>query len=227
MTGKRRLIMWTATLVAGGLIALVLVLTRPHTRPLTLSGAVVKQDPDPTKELPLADVEVTALYRDAVIGGGKSDASGAYTVLLRNRLWIGRPVTLHVARQLWLPVPGVRGRLGAVLGTRMPEAAVNKNRDAPRRERDVRSHPRTRQVNPVVLAIPVAPRMQRPAQRKLWLGVLPPVRPHIGRTTGTSRVRVVSHSRQGNAADGLSRARSPAARPTAPQSARPRCAGSR
>ena len=56
---------------------------------LELSGAVVKQDPDPTKELPLADVDVTALYRGDAIGGGKSDASGAYTVLLRNRLWIG------------------------------------------------------------------------------------------------------------------------------------------
>jgi hypothetical protein len=104
MTGKRRLIMWTATLVVGGLIALVLVLTRPHTRPLTLSGAVVKQDLDPTKELPLADVEITALYRGVVIGGGKSDASGAYTVQLRNRLWIGRPVTLQLRHQDYQPL---------------------------------------------------------------------------------------------------------------------------
>src|SRR6202142_3280955 len=104
MTGKRRLIMWTATLVAAGLIATVIVLTRPHTRPLTLSGAVVKQDADPTKELPLADVEITALYRGAVIGGGKSDASGAYTVQLRNRLWIGRPVTLQLRHPDYQPL---------------------------------------------------------------------------------------------------------------------------
>ena len=62
---------------------------------MTLRGAVVKQDADPTKELPLADVEITALYRGAVIGDGKSDASGAFTVQLRNRLWIGRPVMLR------------------------------------------------------------------------------------------------------------------------------------
>ena len=50
---------------------------------------MVKQDADPTKELPLADVEITALSNGAVIGEGKSDASGSFTVMLRNRLWIG------------------------------------------------------------------------------------------------------------------------------------------
>src|SRR5271165_6984245 len=94
MTGKRRLVLWTATIVVAGLIAAAIVLTRPHTRPMTLTGAVIKQDGDPTKELPLADVKIAALYRGAVIGEGKSDASGAYTVQLRNRIWIGSPITL-------------------------------------------------------------------------------------------------------------------------------------
>src|SRR6202163_396006 len=104
MTGKRRLVSWTGAFVVAGVIIAAYLLTRPHTRPLTLSGAVVKQDADPTKELPLADVEVTALYRGAAIGGGKSDASGAYTVLLRNRLWIGRPVTLQLRHQDYQPL---------------------------------------------------------------------------------------------------------------------------
>src|SRR6202142_4202334 len=91
MTGKRRLVLWTATIVAAGVIAGAILLTRPRTRPIMLRGAVVKQDSDPTKELPLADVDVQALSNSAVIGEGKSDASGAFTVMLHNRLWIGRP----------------------------------------------------------------------------------------------------------------------------------------
>ena len=43
------------------LIVAAILLTRPHTRPLTLRGAVIRQDADPTKELPLADVEIAAL----------------------------------------------------------------------------------------------------------------------------------------------------------------------
>jgi len=104
MTGKRRLISWTGAFVVAGVIIAAYLLTRPHTRPMTLSGAVVKQDADPTKELPLADVEVKALYHDAVIGEGKSDASGAYTVLLRNRIWIGRPVTLQLRHPDYQPL---------------------------------------------------------------------------------------------------------------------------
>ncbi len=47
----------------------------------------------------------------------------------------------------------------------MPEATVHEDRDSPRRERYVRPHARTRQVDPVVLAISVTLGVQRPAQR--------------------------------------------------------------
>jgi hypothetical protein len=104
MSAKRRLVLWTATFVAAGAIAAAILLTRPHTRPMMLRGAVIKQDTDPTKELPLADVEITALSNGAVIGEGKSDASGAFTVLLRNRLWIGRPVMLRLRHPDYEPL---------------------------------------------------------------------------------------------------------------------------
>jgi hypothetical protein len=94
MSGKRRLVLWTGTFVVAGVIITAILLTHPQTRPLTLRGAVIEQDGDPTKELPLADVEVTVLSNNVAIGDGKSDASGAFTVTLRNRLWIGRQVTL-------------------------------------------------------------------------------------------------------------------------------------
>ena len=69
-----------------------------------LRGAVIRQDADPTKELPLADVEIAALSNGSVIGEGKSDASGFFTVMLRNRLWIGRPVTLKFRHADYQPL---------------------------------------------------------------------------------------------------------------------------
>src|SRR5436309_93520 len=96
MSRKRRLISWTGAFVIAGVIIAAILLSRPHTRPMALRGAVIKQDADPTKELPLADVEIKAIWDGNVIGEGKSDASGAFVVPLRTRLWIGRPVTLKL-----------------------------------------------------------------------------------------------------------------------------------
>ncbi len=96
MSGKRRLISWIGAFVIAGVIIAAIQLTRPHNRPMALRGAVIKQDADPTKELPLADVEIAAMSNGNVIGEGKSDASGAFVVPLRTRLWIGRPVTLKL-----------------------------------------------------------------------------------------------------------------------------------
>src|ERR1700689_4867081 len=47
------------------------------------------------------------------------------------------PASLDVAPQLGPPVPGVVGRLAAVLRAGVPEAAVHEHGDAPRCERDV------------------------------------------------------------------------------------------
>lgn len=104
MTGRRRLVMWTATMVVAGLIVTAILLTHPHTRPMTLRGAVIREDADPTKELPLADVEIQALSNDAVIGEGKSDASGFFTVTLRTRFWIGRAVMLRFRHADYQPL---------------------------------------------------------------------------------------------------------------------------
>jgi hypothetical protein len=104
MIGKRRLFSWTGAFVVAGLIIAAILLTRPHTRPLMLRGAVIRQDADPTKQLPLADVEIAAVFNGTVIGEGKSDASGAFTVTLRTRVWIGRPITLRLQHADYKPM---------------------------------------------------------------------------------------------------------------------------
>lgn len=104
MTGNRKLILGLAVVVvAAGLIAAMLLI-RPHTRPMSLGGAVIRQDADPKKELPLADVQIKAVANGAVIGDSKSDASGLFTIMLRTRLWIGRPVTLEFRHADYQPL---------------------------------------------------------------------------------------------------------------------------
>src|ERR1700680_5251210 len=69
---------------------------------------------------------------------------------------IGGPVTLDVPAQLGCPVPLVDGRVPAVLGADVPEAAVDENGNLSGRERYVGTDPRTIvQVESVVFAEPV------------------------------------------------------------------------
>jgi hypothetical protein len=104
MSIGRKPVIWAV----GSLLALAVVagmlLSRPHTRPLSLAGAVMRRDADPKKELPLADVEVAAVSNGSVIGDGRSDASGLFTIVLRTRLWIGRPVTLRFRHADYQPL---------------------------------------------------------------------------------------------------------------------------
>jgi hypothetical protein len=104
MSGRRKLVIWVIGALAVVAIIVGIVASRPRTRPLSLAGAVMRQDADPRKELPLADVEVAALSNGSVIGNGKSDASGFFTIVLRTRLWIGRPVTLQFQHADYQPL---------------------------------------------------------------------------------------------------------------------------
>ncbi len=104
MSGTRKLILGAAAVVVAGGIVAAMLLIRPHTRPMSLGGAVIRQDADPKKELPLADVEIKAVANGSVIGDGKSDASGLFTIMLRTRLWIGRPVTLQFRHADYQPL---------------------------------------------------------------------------------------------------------------------------
>jgi len=104
MSGRRKLVIWVIGVVATLAIVVGILASRPHTRPLSLAGAVMRRDADPKKELPLADVEVAALSNDSVIGDGRSDASGLFTIVLRTRLWIGRPVMLRFRHADYQPL---------------------------------------------------------------------------------------------------------------------------
>jgi hypothetical protein len=79
MTKRKTIAIWTillAIVVAASAVALL------HRRqPVTLRGAVLRQDRDPNRQLPLADVQIVATN---ALGSGtsKSDSSGFFTLTL-------------------------------------------------------------------------------------------------------------------------------------------------
>src|SRR5437867_7790635 len=77
----------TAILVSFGALAAC------NRQPISLKGAVVRQDPDPTRQQPIADVEISASDGSAA-GTGKSDSSGHFDLRLRAGIKRGTPVTL-------------------------------------------------------------------------------------------------------------------------------------
>ncbi|SNS47956.1 hypothetical protein SAMN05216276_101060 [Streptosporangium subroseum] len=109
----------------------------------------------------------------------------------RSQRSISCAVTLDVTPQLGSPVPLVRGGLPAVHRADVPEASVDKYGDLPCSEDDVWPDPDSSwQIQPEVLAVPVATRVQGFPERDLGLRIGPPVGPHVPRTplAGCSRV---------------------------------------
>ncbi len=96
MSGRRKLVIWVIGAVAVVAIIVGVIASRPRTRPLSLAGAVMRQDADPKKELPLADVEVAALSNGSVIGHGKSEALGFLHLVLDPMTWVRRPGSLPI-----------------------------------------------------------------------------------------------------------------------------------
>jgi hypothetical protein len=89
--------------VIGVVVLAVVLIAHFITRiPLTIRGAVVTSAPDPTKELPIADVEVT-------VGGPqvtavRSDASGSFKIVMRRPLPLSQPLTLQFRHPDYLPL---------------------------------------------------------------------------------------------------------------------------
>lgn len=81
----RRIAIWAAVAVTLGVVAAVLIV---HARraSVTLTGVVLRQDPDPRKQLPIPNVKITATegVRSAE---GESDVSGLFHLRLPQEAW--------------------------------------------------------------------------------------------------------------------------------------------
>src|ERR1700690_1289494 len=94
MTSGRKIAVWALVIVAlGSVLAAVLVTVR-KARPIVIRGAVLSEDADPQKRLPIADVQITGT-NGLMVSSCKSDSTGFFSLTLRRGLRRRQPVTLR------------------------------------------------------------------------------------------------------------------------------------
>jgi len=84
------------------LIAIVAAVIH-YTKPIALRGAVIKQDEDPRRQSPIADVEVS-VDSGVTVAPVKSDFSGYFKLTMPRRILPGRPITLRFRHPDYRPL---------------------------------------------------------------------------------------------------------------------------
>jgi hypothetical protein len=78
--------------------------SRPNvSEAMSIRGAIVQQDADPTKQLPISDVEVTA-DDNVAISGAASDSSGFFSLSLHPEIKPGTPIVLKFRNSDFKPL---------------------------------------------------------------------------------------------------------------------------
>ena len=103
MTGRRKIAIYAFVVaaLAGALVAILVAVRKAQ--PITIQGAVLSQDPDPQKQLPIADVQITGTDGSAV-SSCKSDTTGFFSLTLRRGLRRRQPLTLHFRHADYQPL---------------------------------------------------------------------------------------------------------------------------
>ncbi len=93
---RRKWAVWAGIGVAAMTIVTLLFIRGQRWRPRTISiqGAVLREDTDPRKQLPIANVAVIATD-GMMTARTQSDASGYFTLKFRESVWPGQTVTLN------------------------------------------------------------------------------------------------------------------------------------
>lgn len=99
---------WAAVVVAicGTVAAVLLVRVKKAQLKLTsisLEGAVIRQDPDTNKQLPIADAEIS-VANGLAAGACKSDSSGFFRLSLRKGIKFGEPITIQFRHAEYQPL---------------------------------------------------------------------------------------------------------------------------
>jgi hypothetical protein len=99
MSTRKVIAITIATVVALGVTAAIL----GRRKPVTLKGAVLRRDRDPNRQLPLGDVQITAIN---ALGSGeaRSDSSGYFALTLPKGLRRRQQVVLKFRRTGYVPL---------------------------------------------------------------------------------------------------------------------------
>jgi hypothetical protein len=103
MKKERKIAVWIVLALAAGLILVGVFFRRQHRKALTIIGAVTVQDADARKQLPIADVKITAAntLEDAP---SKSDSSGFFALKFHKSVKKGQVVTLRFRHPNYQPL---------------------------------------------------------------------------------------------------------------------------
>jgi hypothetical protein len=103
MTSGRKTVIWALAIavLAGALTAVLVAIHKAQ--PITIKGAVLSQDTDPQKQLPVADVQITGTDGSA-LSSAQSDSSGFFSLTLRRGLRRRQPLTLHFRHPGYQPL---------------------------------------------------------------------------------------------------------------------------
>jgi hypothetical protein len=105
VVGRKKVWIWAAAVVIvslGGTLALVRLMHRNH-KPIVLEGAVIRENDDTKKELPIAGVQIVAVS-GILVGDCKSDSSGYFSLTLKPEVVPGQAITLRFRHPEYLPL---------------------------------------------------------------------------------------------------------------------------
>lgn len=99
------IVLWSivGAIIIAAVAALIVRARRWDRSLLTFQGAAIRRDPDPRRQLPIADVEVTAT-RGASSVTTQTDASGFFSITFPEVIWPGQTVILSFRHEDYWPV---------------------------------------------------------------------------------------------------------------------------
>jgi hypothetical protein len=104
MRARQKTEVSTAIAIVGGLAIAAFILFVPqHLQTTAITGAVISQSPDPRKQTPIANAEITAVSGFAK-GTGKSDSQGFFRLTFHPSLMAGQAVSLKITHPDYLPL---------------------------------------------------------------------------------------------------------------------------
>ena len=103
MSRERKVVIWAIVVAALGGTILALLRIHRHRGSTFLKGAVIRQNPDPQKELPIADVQIKAVTTLSE-GECKSDTTGFFSLTLRPGIVPWDSATLQFRHPEYLPL---------------------------------------------------------------------------------------------------------------------------
>lgn len=104
MTKTKKAVFWTAfLLILFGIVAALALFYFPHRKPLRIDGAVIVQDSDAIKRVPIAGVSIT-VNTDVETFSAISNSFGFFTVQLPVAVRRGRAITLHFRHRDYNPL---------------------------------------------------------------------------------------------------------------------------